>query len=127
MKVTTKNLKVSTGTSDAFFGRSLTRARKLDAGEKLPAEMRLTFEDPADLLRVLTAQRLRVLHAVRKKPAAVTDLAIVLKRDRTAVKRDVKILKSFGLVKIHEETNPGHGRRKIVEPLAWRYELVATI
>ena len=115
------------GTVEAFFGRSLNRARKLDRGEKLPAEMRLTFEDPADLLRLLTAQRIRVLDAVRKKPAPVTDLATVLKRDPTAVKRDVRILKSFGLVNIHEETNPGHGRRKIVEPRAAKFELVASI
>jgi predicted transcriptional regulator len=127
MKKTARNLKVSTGTVEGFFERSLKRARKLDRGEKLPAEMRLTFEDPADLVRVLTAQRVRLLHAVRKKPAAVTDLAIVLKRDRTAVKRDVKILTSLGLVKFYEETNPGHGRRKIVEPLASKFELVATI
>jgi predicted transcriptional regulator len=118
---------MSTGTADAFFERSLARARKLDRGEKLPAEMRLTFEDPADLLRVLTAQRLRVLDAVRKKPAPVSDLAVGLNRDRTAVRRDVKILTAFGLVKIHEETNPGHGRRKIVEPLAAKCELVTTI
>jgi predicted transcriptional regulator len=127
MKRTPKNLDVSTGTVKAFFDRSLNRARKLDRGEKLPAELRLTFEDPADLLRALTTQRIRVLYAVRKKPVPVSDLAVVLKRDRTAVKRDVKILTSLGLVKIHEETNPGHGRRKIVEPLASKYELVATI
>jgi len=110
-----------------FFGRSLKRARRLDRGEKLAAEIRLTFEDPADLLRVLTAQRVRVIRAVRKKPASVSDLAIVLKRDRTAVKRDVKILTSFRLVKIREEVNPGHGRRKIIQALASRYELVATV
>jgi predicted transcriptional regulator len=120
-------LKVGTGTANAFFERSLNRARKLDRGEKLPAEMRLTFEDPADLLRVLTVQRVRVLDAVRKKPAPVSELAVVLKRDRTAVKRDVKILTSFGLVTIREETNPGHGRRKTVEPLAAKCELVTTI
>jgi len=127
MKKAPKNLSVSTGTAEAFFERSLSRARKLDRGEKLPAEMRLTFEDPADFLRALTAQRIRVLYAVRKKAAPVSDLAIVLKRDRTAVKRDVKVLTSLGLVKTHEETNPGHGRRKIIEPLASKYELVATI
>lgn len=127
MKKTPKNLNVSTGAVEDFFGRSLNRARKLDRGEKLPAEMRLTFEDPADLLRALTAQRVRVLYAVRKKPAPVSDLAVVLKRDRTAVKRDVKILTSLGLLTIHEENNPGHGRRKIVEPLASRYELVAMV
>jgi predicted transcriptional regulator len=127
MKKTAKNLNVSTGTTEAFFERSLKRARRLDRGEKLAAQIRLTFEDPADLLRVLTAERVRLIHAVRLRPAPVSDLAIVLKRDRTAVKRDVKILTSLGLVRIHEETNPGHGRRKIVQPLASRYELVATI
>jgi len=127
MKKTTKNINVSTGTTEAFFERSLKRARRLDRGEKLAAQIRLTFENPGDLLRVLTAERVRLIHAVRVRPAPVTDLAIALKRDRTAVKRDVKILTSFGLVGIHEETNPGHGRRKIVQPLASRYELVATI
>ncbi len=127
MKATAKNLNVSTATTEDFFERSLKRARRLDRGKRLAAEIRLTFENPADLLRVLTAQRVRVIRAVRKKPAPVSDLAIVLKRDRTAVKRDVKILTSFGLVKIQEETNPGHGRRKIVQPLASKYELVATI
>src|ERR1039457_6417349 len=91
MNGTAKSLKVSAGMVEAFFERSLKRARKLDRGEKLPTEMRLTFEDPADFLRLLTAQRIRVLDAFRKKPAAISDLAIVLKRDRTAVRRDVKI------------------------------------
>ncbi len=127
MRKTPKNLSVGTGTTEEFFERSLTRARKLDCGKALPAEMRLTFEDPADLLRLLTAQRVRVLHAVRQQAAPVSDLARLLKRDRTAVKRDVKVLLSAGLVRTHEETNPGHGRRKIVEPLASKYQLLATI
>jgi predicted transcriptional regulator len=127
MKKKPRDFTVGTGTPEAFFERSLNRARKLDRGEALPAEMRLTFEDPADLLRLLTAQRVRVLHAVRTQPAPVSDLARLLNRDRTAVKRDVKVLLSFGLVKTYAETNPGHGRRKIVEPLASKYELSATI
>jgi predicted transcriptional regulator len=105
----------------------LKRPRRLpnfvDRGERLPPEMRLTFEDPADLLRVLTAQRVRVLHAVRKNAAPVSELASVLGRDRTAVRRDVRIPTTFGLVNTREETNPGHGRRKIVVPLASKCEL----
>ena len=123
-----KSLKrVGAGTADAFFRRSAARAQRLDRGEKLLPEMRLTFEDPADLLRVLTAQRVRVLDAVRRKPAPVSELAAILKRDRTAVRRDVRILTTFGLVNTREETNPGHGRRKIVGPLASKCELVTTI
>jgi len=128
MSKTVKSLKrVGTGTTDAFFRRSAARAQKLDRGEKLLPEMRLTFEDPSDLLRVLTAQRVRVLDAVRRNPAPVSELAVVLRRDRTAVRRDVRILTTFGLVNTHEETNPGHGRRKIVGPLASKCELVTTI
>jgi predicted transcriptional regulator len=119
--------RMGTDTADAFFRRSTARAQKLDSGEKLLPEMRLTFEDPADLLRVLTAQRVRVLNAVRKNPAPVSELATVLKRDRTAVRRDVRILTTFGLVNTREEPNPGHGRRKIVGPMASKWELVTTI
>jgi predicted transcriptional regulator len=81
----------------------------MDRGEKLPAEIRITFEDPSDLMRMLSAQRVRVLHAVRIKPTPISSLAAILKRDRKAVSRDVKVLESFGLVKTHEASNPGHG------------------
>jgi predicted transcriptional regulator len=120
-------IRVATGGSGDFFKRSLARARKLDRGEKLPAEIRLTFEDPADLIRVLSAERIRVLRAVRMSPQPVSDLANILKRDRKSVSRDVKLLESFGLVRTHAEPNPGHGLMKIVEPLAAKYHLVATI
>ena len=90
-------------------------------------EVTLTFEDPADLVRVLSAERVRVIHAVRKKPARVSELAVTLGRDRKAVRRDVSLLESFGLISAREEVNPGHGRRKIIEPLAAKYQLVANI
>jgi predicted transcriptional regulator len=118
---------VSSGSVGAFIGRSLERARKLDRGERPAPEITMRFEDPADLVRVLSAERVRVIHAVRKKPAPVSELAATLRRDRKAVRRDVRLLESFGLVNSREEINPGHGRRKIIEPLAGRYQLVATI
>ena len=87
----------------------------------------MTFEDPSDLLRVLSAQRVRVLHAVRARPTPISELAGTLRRDRKAVRRDVSLLESFGLVKTREEPNPGHGRRRVVEPRAAKYQLMATI
>ena len=39
------------------MGRSLGRARKLDHGDGLAPEITMTFEDPADLVRVLSAER----------------------------------------------------------------------
>jgi predicted transcriptional regulator len=118
---------VSSGSVEAFVTRSLERARKLDRGERLPPEITMIFEDPSDLIRVLSAERVRVIHAVREKPAPVSELAATLRRDRKAVKRDVTLLESFGLVNAREEINPGHGRRRVIEPLAAKYQLIATI
>ncbi len=126
-KKTSPRVAVSSGLVEAFIGRSLERARRLERGEKLAPEITMTFEDPADLVRVLSVERVRVIHAVRKKPAPVSELARTLRRDRKAVKRDVILLESFGLVNARDEINPGHGRRRIIEPLAAKYQLVATI
>ncbi len=122
-----KRVKVGVGTADEFFKRSLGRAQKLDRGEKLLPEMRVTFEDPAELMRALTVKRVDLIAAIRRQPAGLSKLAQTLNRDRAAVDRDVKVLASLGLLKTVWEVNPGHGRRKIVQPLASRYELVAVI
>lgn len=87
----------------------------------------ITFEDPADLIRVLSAERVRVIRAVREKPEPVSELAVTLQRDRKAVKWDVSLLEAFGLVKAREEINPGHGRKRTIEPRAAKYRLIATI
>jgi predicted transcriptional regulator len=118
----TRTLKVGIGSVDEHFKRSITRAKKLDRGEKVPAEWRITFEDPAEFLRAITAERIRIIQAVRTTPVDVTTLAAKLKRDRAAVNRDVKILTSLGLLTTDEESNPGHGLRKIIRPLASKYE-----
>lgn len=126
-KKTPRRITVSSGTVEAFIERSLERARKMDRGESLPSEITMTFEDPSDLVRVLSAERVRVLHAVRAKPAPVSELAATLRRDRKAVRRDVSLLQYFGLLNTREEPNPGHGRRRVIVPSAAKYQLVATI
>lgn len=109
---------VATGTADEFFTHSLERARKLDRGEKLTPEITLTFEDPADLMRLLSVERVRIIQCLRKNSVPISGLAAILKRDRKGVSRDVKLLESFGLVKTSETPNPGHGKMKVVETLA---------
>jgi predicted transcriptional regulator len=121
---------VGTGTVQEFFKRAHEDARKMDRGEILPPEIRVTFEDPIEMLRALSAERMRVIKTVRKHHATkptVSRLALMLKRDRKAVSRDVKVLESFGLLKTREQPNPGHGMMKVVEPLAEKYYLTATV
>ena len=124
----TKKVKFDTGTVGEFFERPKVRAEKLDRGEKLPAEIRITFEDPADLLRAISPERLRVLYTIRTKTKpTISRLAIMLKRDRRAVSRDVKLLEGLGLLRTRNEVNPGHGAMTVVEPLAEKYHLEATV
>jgi hypothetical protein len=54
-------------------------------------------------------------------------LASGLKRDARAVSRDVDLLESFGLLRTRSEVNPGHSKRRIVEPRASQYKVVANI
>jgi predicted transcriptional regulator len=122
------NVKVSTGSAGDFFKRSHERAVKLDRKERLPTDVRITFEDPADLMRALSAERVKVLQIVKRNPKpTVTKLAHMLKRDRKSVTRDVVVLEKLGLVRTKIEANPGHGVVKVVEPLAKNYHLTATL
>ena len=120
-------IRVTADGAEGFFRRSRELARKLDRREPIAPEITVTFEDVNDMLRVLSAQRVRLLRAASQKAIPISDLASGLKRDPRAVSRDIDLLETFGLVRTRYEANPGHGRRRIVEPRAAKYELLATI
>ena len=107
--------------------RATPRARRLDRGESIETEVTLTFADPLDMLEVLTASRLRLVEAARKRRHSVSSLAAALKRDPKSVRRDVVKLEQAGMLRTYEEANPGHGRVRIVEPVAGRVELRASL
>jgi len=110
-----------------FFHRVREHARKLDRGEELAPELTISFEDPNEMMRVLSPQRVRVLRMVREGAKPVSSLADGLHRDTRAVSRDIDLLEQFGLLHTRYEANPGHGRRRVVEPRAARYQLVAIV
>jgi len=111
---------------DGFEGhkrRSLERAAKLEKGERLEAERIVTFADPLDMIECLTAQRVRICQVIRKKRFSISSLAEELGRNRGSVTRDVNKLKGFGLLRLREQVNPGHGVVQIVEPVARKLEM----
>jgi predicted transcriptional regulator len=112
--------------SDGFEGhvrRSLDRARRRERGEHLEAEKIITFADPLHMLECLTANRIRLCQVARKKRLSISALAEELGRNRGSVTRDVNKLKSFGLIRLREQVNPGHGKLQIVEPVARKFEM----
>jgi predicted transcriptional regulator len=108
---------------DGQMQRSLERARRMDKGERLEAERIITFEDPLQMIECLTVQRIRLCQVVRKKRLSISALAEELGRNRGSVTRDVNKLRKFGLLRLREEVNPGHGVVQIVEPAAQRFEM----
>jgi predicted transcriptional regulator len=120
-------VKIGTGSAAEFFKRVRSHAERLDRGESLPAEVTISFEDPAELLNVLTSERIRLLRRAKVGSLPVSDLASRLKRDVRAVSRDVVLLEKAGLLRTSYRANPGHGRLKIVEPVAREYRLTASL
>ena len=118
---------IKTGSTDEFFHRVRGRAEKLDRGESLPAEMTISFEDPMELLSILTSERVRLLRRAKGGSLPISDLADGLKRDVRAVSRDVVVLEKAGLLRTSYRANPGHGRLKIVEALARGYKSTANL
>lgn len=110
-----------------FFTRAQEHARKLDRGEELAPEVTISFESAADMMKVLSPERVRILDAAREGVYSVSILASELKRNTRAVSRDVDLLEQFGLLSTRYEINPGHGRLRIVEPRAEKYRLVAMV
>ena len=77
------------------------------------------------MVEVLTEQRLRLIEAVKQRPLSITHLASALKRDPKSVRRDVGKLERIGVLRTRQQANPGHGKIKIVEPVAKKYSLTA--
>jgi predicted transcriptional regulator len=112
---------------DAFFKRGRKLATQADAGGVIPSSMVVAFEDVESLLHVLTEKRVLLLRQVKETPTSISLLARKLRRDRSAVTRDVQLLERFGVIQVTEKLLPGHGRQKWVTPLAGEIHLTAVL
>ena len=118
---------IRTDSAEGFFNRLRDHAKKLDKGEILPPRITISFEDPTELLKVLTSERVRLLRRVKEESQQISVLATGLRRDVRAVSRDVSLLEKAGLLRTSYKANPGHGRLKVVESVAQEYRLVANL
>jgi len=111
----------------AFFERGRELAKAADRGDAIPSSRVVAFEDVASLLHVLTEKRVLLLKQIKETPTSISLLAKKLKRDRSAVTRDVQVLERFGVVQVTDKPLPGHGRQKWVTPLAGEIRLTAIL
>lgn len=120
-------LKIHTDGFEGYGKRALARARKLDRRERVKPEITITFDNPLAMLEVLTAERIRLVQKLRNGSSSITGLAAALGRDPKSVRRDILKLERAGVVRTRERINPGHGRAKVVEPVARECRLTAVL
>jgi predicted transcriptional regulator len=113
--------------ANSFFERGRKLARLADRNQPIPPSSVVAFEDIESLRHVLTEKRVLLLRQVKETPASISDLAKKLKRDRSAVTRDVQILERFGVLLVTERPLPGHGKQKWITPIAREIQLIAQL
>lgn len=120
-------LTITTGTERDFFERGKEFARKLDRGARVEPECIVSFEDPQELLELVTTARMNLFKAVKEEPGSIAEIARRLHRDRSAVKRDVDKLTEAGLLHVEVKPFSGHGRMKVITATADKFKLMAQV
>ena len=58
-------LMIKTATEDDFFRRGRELAQAADRGQALPEESTISFEDPADVVKLISAARLELFRSIK--------------------------------------------------------------
>jgi predicted transcriptional regulator len=107
-------IKVYTDGFEGWAKRAAARAKAMDEGRRIRPSRGITFESPAEMVRLLTPARLDLFQALKNRTVSLKELAETLGRDVSAVRRDVVALEKFGIVSSRQVSNPGHGRATLV-------------
>jgi predicted transcriptional regulator len=110
-----------------FFSRAKEAARKAAQGEVFDGKVTLSFEDPQRMFTVLSQARRRLMLEVMNEPRTIAELSHRLHRNRSAITKDVGMLEKIGLIVSRRQANPGHGIQKVVQSVAPKIEMVATL
>lgn len=110
-----------------FFARAKDAARRADRGDAFEGKVTLSFEDPQKMFAVLSEGRRRLMLEVMHEPMTISELTHRLRRNRSAITKDVGLLEKMGLVVSQRQANPGHGIQKVVRSIAPKIEMVATL
>lgn len=118
---------IRTDDVDGFFLRAKDGARRADQGQAFEGKVTLSFEDPQRMFTVLSEARRRLMSEVMHEPKTIKELTNRLRRNRSSVTKDVGMLEKMGLIVSSRQSNPGHGFQKVVQSIAPKIEMVATL
>lgn len=118
---------IRTGKVDDFFSRAREAALRADRGEMFEEKVTISFEDPQQMLTLLSGGRRRIMLEVTKRPQTVQELANVLKRSRATIAKEIRYLEEKGLLSRKKEQAEKNGSEVFVEAVAPQIELVAML
>lgn len=94
-------------------------ARALDTkADALPYARVFTSFEFESFIGELTPKRFELLRLATRGKKSISELADACHRDHSAVSKDISKLKALGLVRVESIANSGHGRKKMVIPVA---------
>ena len=111
----------------SFFSRARDAARRADQRAAFEGKITLTFEDPQRMFTALSEARRRLMREILHEPRTISELSRRLRRNRSAITKDVGLLEEMGLIVSQRQANPGHGIQKAVRSVAPKIEMVATL
>ena len=112
--------------ASASRGREVAKALDARAPE-LPYAVTLTSMEFGSFISELTPKRFELLRLAIKKTRSISELAVAVSREQSAVSKDIARLKKLGLVRIEEVSNAGHGRKKMVISVADSISITASL
>ena len=92
---------IRVGTVDDATKLLVDIARNPKKMNSMPKEG-VIYVKPDDLPKLLSKERLRLMHEIRNNPLSITRLAEHLQRKRESVSRDVSFLANQGLVQVEQ-------------------------
>ena len=111
---------IKSGGAKEFFKSALETAREIDRGNHVTAKHTI-FVEADDLAALLKAERRELRELIQflrgQKKVLFPTLIKKMRRAQITLNKDLAVLERCSLVKVEQEVNPGHGRRKVIIPL----------
>ena len=106
--------KVVIRTDDAggLFARAKDAARRADRAHAFGGAVTLIFENTQRKFSMLSGARCRFVLEVMLDPKSISELPNRLRRNRSAITKDVGLLEKFCLLVSQRQVNPGYGIQK---------------
>ncbi|MBU0989874.1 MAG: MarR family transcriptional regulator [Proteobacteria bacterium] len=124
---TMTTVSIRTGNVEGFFARARNAALRADRSEDFEDKMTISFEDPDQMLLLLSGGRRRIMLEVMKRPQTVQDLSKLLNRNRSTIVKEIRYLEQKGLLSRKRTQARENGSEVFMEAVAPKIELVAML